>query len=219
MTKNELAAMIDHTVLKPAAGEKEILQLCKEAKEFCFASVCIHPAYISLAKEALADSSVELCTVIGFPLGANTVAVKAFEAKEAVQNGATEIDMVLNVSKVKSGDFDYIENEIREVVKASDGNHVKVIIETCYLTDEEKIKTCQRAEKAGAHFVKTSTGFGSGGATAEDVKLMRETVGDRLGVKASGGIRTLEDALKMVEAGASRLGVSAGIAILSEMME
>ncbi len=207
--------LIDHTQLKAFATEKDIAQLCAEAKQYDFMSVCVNPANIELAKKELEGSNVLVCTVIGFPLGANTIEVKAFETKDAVAKGAQEIDMVINIAKAKDGDFDYIQKEISEVVKAANGTLVKVIIETCYLTDEEKVKACEAAKAAGANFVKTSTGFGTGGSTPEDVKLMKDTVGDACEVKASGGVRNSEDLKKVVDAGATRIGTSSGIALVS----
>ncbi|MDK2794544.1 MAG: deoxyribose-phosphate aldolase, partial [Caldanaerobacter sp.] len=207
-----IAKMIDHTLLKPNATKEEIKKLCEEAGEYGFASVCINPCFVDLAYEMLKDTDVKVCTVVGFPLGANTIETKVFEAVEAVKKGATEIDMVLNISMLKSGEYDYVKKEISEVVKAvkSHGDIVvKVILETCYLSDEEKIKACEISKEAGADFVKTSTGFGPGGATVEDVKLMRKVVGENFGVKASGGIRSYVDAKAMIEAGANRIGASA----------
>ena len=176
----------------------------------------MNPTHVSLVAESLKNSEVKVCTVIGFPLGATTTETKQFEVKNALENGAKELDMVINIGVLKSAEFDRVLQDIKGVVEAAKGNTVKVIIETCYLTEEEKVKACQLAKEAGAHFVKTSTGFGSGGATLEDVKLMRKTVGDDMGVKAAGGIRTNEDALKMIQAGATRLGASAGINIIEE---
>ena len=205
---------IDHTLLKAFATQEEIKKLCEEAKKYDFKSVCVNPANIKFAKECLEGSDVLVCTVIGFPLGANTKEVKALETMDAINNGADEIDMVINVGKAKEGDFAYIENEIKMVVAASAGKTTKVIIETCYLTDEEKVNCCLAAKRANATFVKTSTGFGTGGATAEDIKLMRETVGPEMGVKASGGVRNLADLEVMVENGATRIGASSGVAIM-----
>lgn len=214
MENVNIASMIDHTLLKPEATEAQIIKLCEEAKEHSFASVCVNPAMVSLAAECLKGSSVKVCTVIGFPLGATTSKVKAFEAEDAINNGATEVDMVINIGKLKEGNNDYVEADIEAVVELSKGKALtKVIIETCLLTDEEKVTACTLAKKAGADFVKTSTGFSTGGATAADIKLMRETVGKEMGVKASGGVRTKEDALKMIENGATRIGASASIAI------
>ena len=208
---------IDHTLLKAFATQEEIKKLCEEAKKYDFKSVCVNPANIKFAKECLEGSDVLVCTVIGFPLGANTKEVKALETMDAINNGADEIDMVINVGKAKEGDFAYIENEIKMVVAASAGKTTKVIIETCYLTDEEKVNCCLAAKRANATFVKTSTGFGTGGATAEDIKLMRETVGPEMGVKASGGVRNLADLEVMVENGATRIGASSGVAIMENL--
>lgn len=207
---------IDHTLLKPEAKREDIIEICKEAKEYDFMSVCINPNWISLVKEQLEDSDVKVCTVIGFPLGANNKETKALEAKIAVEDGADEVDMVVNIGRLKSKDYDYVKKDIEGVVRASGDKLVKVIIETSLLTDEEKLKACKIAMEAGAHYVKTSTGFSDGGARVEDVKLMRDTVGDKLGVKASGGVRTYEDALKFIDAGASRLGASSGVNIIKE---
>ena len=217
MKKNALAKYIDHTLLKPDATEAQIEQLCAEAREYGFASVCVNSCYASLAARLLAGSDVAVCCVIGFPLGAATTAAKAFEAADAAQNGATEIDMVINVGAAKDGRWDDVEADIAGVAAAIEGKALlKVIIETCLLTDGEKIEACRAAVRAGADFVKTSTGFSKAGATAADVALMRKTVGPEIGVKAAGGIRTCADAMAMIEAGASRIGASAGIAILSE---
>lgn len=210
---------IDHTLLKAFATTQEIEKLCSEAKEYNFKSVCVNPAYVSKAKELLAGSDVLVCTVIGFPLGANTIEVKSFEAANAISNGADEIDMVINIGKAKEHDYEYIEKEIAAVVKASFKKTVKVIIETCYLTDEEKKEVCKAATLAKANFVKTSTGFGTGGANAHDVKLMRESVSSDMKVKASGGVRSLSDALAMIEAGAERIGASSGVQIMKELQE
>ena len=212
----ELNRYFDHTLLKPDATSAGIEKLCAEAKQYQFASVCVNPDFVSLAAKLLKDSGVAVCTVIGFPLGANVPEIKALEAKRAVLDGATEVDMVINVSKAKDGDFDYVEKEIR-LIKESIGNILlKVILETCLLTDEEIVKACIASKNAGADFVKTSTGFSKGGATVHAVKLMRETVGQDLGVKASGGIHTKEETLAMIEAGASRIGASASVAIMNE---
>lgn len=208
--------LIDHTVLKAFATSEDITKLCKEALEYDFASVCVNPANVSLASSLLKDSDVLVCTVIGFPLGANTIEIKQAETIDAVSNGAQEIDMVINVGKAKEHDYEYITNEIKAVVEAASGNLVKVILETCYLTSEEIAEVCKCASIAGAQFVKTSTGFGTGGAKVEDVKLMRESILDTMSVKASGGVRTLEDLEKMVAAGASRIGASSGAAIIKE---
>lgn len=210
----KLNKLIDHTLLKPEATKTQIEKLCSEAKEYDFKSVCVNPHYVKYAKELLKESDVLVCTVIGFPLGQNTTAIKVAETKDAIQNGADEIDMVINIGALKSKDEDYVLNEIKEIRNACKDKTLKVIFETCLLTDEEKITACKLSKEAGADFVKTSTGFSTHGATVEDVKLMRETVGEDMGVKASGGIRDRETALKMVEAGATRLGVSAGVEIV-----
>ncbi len=217
MKKNALAKYIDHTLLKPDATEAQIEQLCAEAREYGFASVCVNSCYASPAARLLAGSDVAVCCVVGFPLGAATTAAKAFEAADAAQNGATEIDMVINVGAAKDGRWNDVEADIAGVAAAIEGKALlKVIIETCLLTDAEKIEACRAAVRAGADFVKTSTGFSKAGATAADVALMRKTVGPEIGVKAAGGIRTCADAMAMIEAGASRIGASAGIAILAE---
>ena len=205
---------IDHTILKAVATKDDVKKICDEAIKYDFKSVCINPANVAYAKELLEDSDVLVCTVIGFPLGANTKEIKALETLDAIKNGADEIDMVINVGKAKEHDFAYIEEEIKLVVASAAGKTVKVIIETCYLTDEEKVECCLAAKRANATFVKTSTGFGTGGATKEDIALMRATVGEEMGVKASGGVRSLEDLEQMVEAGASRIGASSGVAIM-----
>lgn len=210
----ELNKYIDHTYLKAFGTESDIKKLCSEAREYNFMSVCVNPSFVKLAKKELEGTDVKVCTVIGFPLGQNTSEVKAFEAKEAIENGASEVDMVINISLLKDRKYEEFKEDIIKVREASRGYLLKVIIETCYLTDEEKKKACELAMLCGADFVKTSTGFGTGGATKEDVKLMRETVGDELGVKASGGVRTKEDALTMIENGATRIGTSNGIDIV-----
>ena len=214
--KKQLAKMIDHTLLKPYATQEDIVRLCDEAKKYDFAAVCIHPTYVNLASELLRGSGVKVDTVIGFPLGANTPRVKAYEAEVAIAEGAEELDMVINIGALKSGDFHLVRKDIVAVVKAAKkGNAtLKVIIEACYLTDEEKVRVCQIILESGCDFVKTSTGFGDYGAKVEDVKLLRKIVGNQMGVKAAGGIRTYADALKMINAGASRLGASSGIRIL-----
>ncbi|MED4205994.1 deoxyribose-phosphate aldolase [Neobacillus mesonae] len=214
MTQN-IAGMIDHTLLKADATKEQIVKLVKEAKEYSFASVCINPTWVKTAAELLADApEVKVCTVIGFPLGATTPETKAFETKNAIENGATEVDMVINIGALKDKQDDLVEDDIRSVVEAAKGKAlVKVIIETCLLTDEEKIRACELSVKAGADFVKTSTGFSTGGATVSDISLMRKTVGPEIGVKASGGVRSREDALAMIEAGATRIGASSGVAI------
>lgn len=213
MTQN-YAAMIDHTLLKADTTRPQIEKICEEAKKYVFASVCVNPTWVKYSAELLAGTEVKVCTVIGFPLGASTSAVKAFETKDAIANGAGEIDMVINIGALKNGEFDVVRDDIKAVVEAANGTLVKVIIETCLLTEEEKVKACQLSVEAGADFVKTSTGFSTGGATAEDIALMRKTVGPDLGVKASGGVRNLEDMKKMIENGATRIGASSGVAIM-----
>ncbi len=210
----KLNKYIDHTLLKADATKEQITKLCNEAKEYDFASVCVNTSYVPLCKELLKDSDVNVCCVVGFPLGAMDSKSKAFEAKTAVENGASEVDMVINIGKLKDKDYDYVTKDIEEVVNASKPAIVKVILETCLLTDEEKVEACKCSMKAKAAFVKTSTGFSTNGATVEDVALMRKTVGDTCKVKAAGGIRSYEDAMKMIEAGADRLGCSAGIKIM-----
>ncbi|WP_284037404.1 deoxyribose-phosphate aldolase [Neobacillus sp. 114] len=214
MSQN-IARMIDHTLLKPEATKEQIVKLAEEAKEYSFASVCVNPTWVKTAAEILKDTpDVKVCTVIGFPLGATTSETKAFETKNAIDNGADEVDMVINIGALKDQQDDLVESDIRNVVEAAKGQAlVKVIIETSLLTDEEKKRACELSVKAGADFVKTSTGFSTGGATVEDIRLMRETVGPDIGVKASGGVRSREDALAMVEAGATRIGASSGVAI------
>lgn len=211
-----LNKMIDHTLLKPEATKEMIENLCREAKEFDFKSVCVNPYWVSTAYDELRDSDVLVCTVVGFPLGATTKETKFFETDFAVQEGADEIDMVINVGALKFKQYDVVLEDIKSVVQAANGRTVKVIIETCLLTDEEKVKACELSKEAGANFVKTSTGFSTAGANVEDVELMKSIVGDALEVKASGGIRDLDTALKMIEAGATRLGVSAGVQIMKE---
>ena len=206
--------LIDHTLLKQDATPEQIMQLCYEAKEYDFMSVCVNPCYVPLASELLEGSDVKVCTVIGFPLGTNLTRTKIDEAVLAVSEGADEVDMVINVGMLKSGNDAYVENEIRLIKESINGKLLKVIIETCLLTDEEKVRACVAAKNAGADFVKTSTGFSTGGATVHDVALMRQTVGEEMGVKASGGVRTHEDLLAMVEAGASRIGTSNGTKII-----
>ena len=214
MNKKDLARMIDHTILKADATEMEVEKLCTEALEYNFASVCINTSMVEKAANMLKGSDVKVCTVIGFPLGATTTEVKAFETEDVIKKGATEVDMVINIGKLKEGNIEYVKKDIEAVVNAAKGKALtKVIIETCLLTDEEKVTACKLSKEAGADFVKTSTGFSTGGATASDIKLMRETVGPDLGVKASGGVRSLEDAMAMIENGATRIGASASIAI------
>ena len=205
---------IDHTILKATASSSDVQKLCEEAIEHEFYSVCVNGCYVADAKQLLQGTDVKVAAVVGFPLGAMTTAAKVFEAKEAVENGASEIDMVINVAKLKDGEFEYVENEIRQIKEAIGDNVLKVIIETCYLTDEEKVKACELSLVAKANFVKTSTGFGTGGATYEDVKLMKSVVGDNAKVKASGGVRDKETAQKYVDLGAERLGTSSGIDIV-----
>ncbi|WP_377888431.1 deoxyribose-phosphate aldolase [Alkalihalobacillus sp. R86527] len=211
----KLANMIDHTALKPDTTRAQVEKLCEEAREFNFASVCVNPTWITLAADMLKGAEAKVCTVIGFPLGATTTETKSFETKDAIEKGATEVDMVINIAELKAGNDDYIVEDIKAVVEAAKGKAlVKVIIETCLLTDEEKKRACELAVKAGTDYVKTSTGFSTGGATAEDIKLMRETVGPEIGVKASGGVRDLEGAQAMIDAGATRIGASAGVKIV-----
>ena len=217
LTREQLASYIDHTLLKPDASLPQIKKICEEAKTYHFASVCVNSYWIPTVAAELAGTDIAPCSVIGFPLGAGLSSSKAAEAKDAIAAGAKEIDMVINVGAIKSGDWDGVKKDIEAVNAVKGGAKLKVIIETCLLTDEEKVKACQASMEAGADFVKTSTGFSTGGATAHDVALMRQTVGDGLSVKASGGIRTLEDALTMIEAGASRLGASAGVKIIEAL--
>ncbi|MCA6214845.1 deoxyribose-phosphate aldolase [Thermococcus bergensis] len=214
----DIAKYIDHTNLKPYATKEDIIKLCEEAKKYGFYAVCVNPYRVKLAKEQLEGTGIKVASVIGFPLGATPTEVKVFEAKKALEDGADELDMVINIGALKDKDYEYVKNDIAEVVKVAHekGAVVKVIIETCYLTDEEKEIACKLAMEAGADFVKTSTGFGTGGATVEDVRLMRRIVGDKLGVKAAGGIRTYEQALAMIEAGANRIGTSSGVKIVEE---
>ncbi|MFS1514326.1 deoxyribose-phosphate aldolase [Chengkuizengella sp. SCS-71B] len=211
----KLAKMIDHTALHPTTTKSQIEKLCHEAKEYQFASVCVNPTWVETASQLLKDTGVDICTVIGFPLGANTPKTKAFETTNAIDNGATEVDMVINIGALKDKNDSLVEEDIRAVVEAAKGKALtKVIIETCLLTDEEKERACQLSVKAGADFVKTSTGFSTGGATVEDISLMRKTVGPDVGVKASGGVRSLQDAEAMINAGATRIGASSGVAIV-----
>ena len=210
----EYNKLIDHTLLKQDATPEQIVQLCDEARRYNFMSVCVNPVYVPLAHRCLKDSDVKVCTVIGFPLGMNLTKTKIQEAQLAIKEGAQEIDMVINVGMLKAGHDDYVEEEIRELKSVAGKLVLKVIIETCLLTDEEKVRACECAKRAGADFVKTSTGFSTGGATPHDVALMRKTVGPEMGVKASGGVRTHEDLLAMVEAGANRIGTSNGTKII-----
>ncbi|HZG60565.1 MAG TPA: deoxyribose-phosphate aldolase [Anoxybacillus sp.] len=214
MTTN-IAKMIDHTLLKADTTKEQIVKLCEEAKQYNFASVCVNPTWVATAAELLKGTDVKVCTVIGFPLGANTPETKAFETKDAIEKGATEVDTVINIGALKDGNDELVERDIRAVVEAAKGKAlVKVIIETCLLTEEEKVRACELAVKAGADYVKTSTGFSTGGATVEDVALMRKTVGPEIGVKASGGVRDLQGAEAMIQAGATRIGTSSGVAII-----
>ena len=215
ITRKELAGMMDHTLLKAFSTPADIEKVCKEAMEIGAASVCVNPVNVKQAAALLKGSGVKTCTVIGFPLGANTPETKAFETKDAIANGAEEVDMVINIGAAKAGDFETVYQDIKAVVDAANGTIVKVIIETCYLTDDEKANACKAAAKAGANFVKTSTGFGTGGATAHDVALMKASIPANMKVKASGGMRKWEDVVPNLEAGADRLGVSASIAILA----
>lgn len=215
MKKAEIAKMIDHTLLKAFATPDQVRQICKEAIEIGAASVCVNPVNVPLVKECLAGSSVKVCTVIGFPLGANTPAVKAFETRDATANGAQEVDMVINIGAAKAGSFERVYEDIKAVVEAANGVLTKVILEICYLTDEEIVACCKAAERAGADFVKTSTGYGPSGANARVVALMKEAVGRTMKIKASGGMRKYEDVIPNIEAGADRLGISASIAVLA----
>lgn len=217
MTQN-YASMIDHTLLKAETTKEQIEKLCEEAKKYEFASVCVNPTWVKDSAQLLNGSNVKVCTVIGFPLGASTKEVKAFETKNAIENGAQEIDMVINIGALKDKSYDIVRDDIKAVVDAANGTLVKVIIETSLLTDEEKVKACELSVEVGADFVKTSTGFSTGGATPEDVALMRKTVGPEIGVKASGGVRSLEDMNKMIEAGATRIGASSGVAIMNGLI-
>lgn len=207
---------IDHTLLKQNATKDQILQLCAEAKQYQFASVCVNPSWVTTCRDALKGTSVKVCVVIGFPLGATTTETKAFETHQALFNGAEEFDMVINVGKLKDKDDDYVEDDIAAVVNAAGNHTVKVIIETCLLSDEEKVKACELSVKAKAHFVKTSTGFSTAGATIADVKLMKKTVDGQAKVKAAGGVRTMEDVKAMIEAGADRIGTSGGVALMTQ---
>lgn len=214
--EQNLAKMIDHTQLKPDTQKDKITQICKEAKEQNFASVCVNPHWVSYCAELLEGTDVKVCTVIGFPLGATTKETKAFETKQAIEKGATEVDMVINIGELKSGNKQFVQQDIEAVVREAEGKAiVKVIIETSLLTEDEKVAACELAKAAGADFVKTSTGFSGGGATVEDISLMRKTVGPEMGVKASGGVRDYEGAKAMIEAGATRIGASSGIAIVN----
>lgn len=210
----KLSKYIDHTLLQADATKAEIVKLCEEAKEYDFMSVCVNPGWIDVAKKALEGSDVKVCVVIGFPLGAMTTEAKVFEAEDAIHKGADEVDMVINIGKLKDGEDDYVRDEIA-AIKNAVGDHVlKVIIETCLLSDEEKVRACLAAKAAGADFVKTSTGFSTSGATVEDVALMKKTVGEGVSVKAAGGVRTKDDMLAMIEAGADRIGTSRGVSLM-----
>lgn len=210
-----LAKYIDHTILKSDVTSTQVIQLCKEAKENNFYAVCVNSSYVALCAQELKSSSVKIASVIGFPLGVCDTASKAFETAQAVKNGATEIDMVIHVGALKEKKYDYVQNDIAEVVKAAAGNKVKVILETALLTDDEKKIACELSLKAKAHFVKTCTGFGGGGATVADIKLMKSVVGSQMEIKASGGIKTPEFAVELIEAGAHRLGTSSGVALIA----
>ncbi|MEG1254559.1 deoxyribose-phosphate aldolase [Clostridium sp.] len=215
-----IGSMIDHTILKAAATKAEVIKICEEAKEYKFKSVCVNSCYTELVAKKLKDSGVLVCTVVGFPLGAMDTKSKAFETARAIELGSNEIDMVINVGALKDKDYDFVKNDIKEVVDTAKGKAiVKVILETCLLTEEEKIKACELSQQAGADFVKTSTGFSTGGATTEDLALMRKVVGPNMGVKASGGVRTSEDAIKAINAGANRIGASASIAIVENITD
>ena len=215
-TEIKINEYVDHTILKPEADTASVKQLCSEAKEYRFASVCVNPAYVGFVASELKDSGVKTCSVIGFPLGATPSVVKAFETERVISFGAEEVDMVINIGAAKNGNWDLVESDIAAVVSASGGRAlVKVIIETCLLTDYEKVRACECAKAAGADFVKTSTGFSTGGATEADIRLMRQTVGEKMGVKASGGVRSYEDAMTMINAGATRLGTSSGVKIMN----
>ena len=219
ITKQQLAEMIDHSLLRPNATLNELKKLCEESIQYGFKAVCVNPVHVEEAVRILKGSKVLISSVVGFPFGTHAPEIKAFETEKVIRLGAREIDMVIRVGALKEGRDKEVIGDIRAVVQAAKGCQVKVILETCYLTGEEKIRACKLCVEAGASFVKTSTGFASGGATVEDVRLMRETVGKEFGVKAAGGIRTLEDVLKMIEAGASRLGTSSSVAIIEKLMD
>ena len=216
----DIARFIDHTLLKPDATEEMIENLCNEAKKYNFYAVCINPYYVKLAKNILRNSNVKIATVIGFPLGANTSKIKALEAEESIKDGADELDMVINIAALKNKDYDKVKEDIEEVVKKAKGNAlVKVIIETCLLTEDEKVRACNLSLEAGANFVKTSTGFNGKGATVEDIRLIKSVVGDKMKIKASGGIRDYETAIKMIEAGANRIGASSSVKIVQDSIK
>lgn len=208
---------IDHTILKADATDDDVLKLCNEARDYDFASVCVNPGYVKMCADQLKGTGVDVCTVVGFPLGATSKESKVFETMQAIKDGATEIDMVINISRLKACDYSYVYEEIKAIKEVCQNLVLKVIIETCLLTDEEKIKACELSKKANADFVKTSTGFSTGGATVEDVKLMRKTVGSNMRVKASGGVKDKEGFLAMIKAGADRVGASSGIKIMTEL--
>ncbi|RLC63897.1 MAG: deoxyribose-phosphate aldolase [Chloroflexota bacterium] len=218
LKKDEIARFIDHTLLKPEATPAQIERLCDEARRYGFAAVCVNPVYVRLAAERLQGAEVAVCSVVGFPLGATTTAAKVYEARQALADGASELDMVIHVGALKAGDYERVQEDIAAVADVchKGGALLKIIIETALLDDAEKVTACRLAQAAGADFVKTSTGFAGGGATAEDVRLMRQTVGPRMGVKAAGGIRSYADALAMIEAGANRIGASAGVRIVEQ---
>ncbi|SCL84729.1 Deoxyribose-phosphate aldolase 1 [Sporanaerobacter sp. PP17-6a] len=216
----DIARFIDHTLLKPDATEEMIENLCNEAKKYNFYAVCINPYYVKLAKNILRNSNVKIATVIGFPLGANTGKIKALEAEESIKDGADELDMVISIAALKNKDYDKVKEDIEEVVKKAKGNAlVKVIIETCLLTEDEKVRACNLSLEAGANFVKTSTGFNGKGATVEDIRLIKSVVGDKMKIKASGGIRDYETAIKMIEAGANRIGASSSVKIVQDSIK
>ncbi len=216
MNNSELASLIDHTLLKPDAKIENIVNVCDEAKKYQFASVCVNPYWVKVVSDCLKESDVKVCTVIGFPLGNNVTSIKVLETRQALEDGAEEIDMVINLGAVKSSNWTYVENDIKAVVNEAKRHNalVKVILENCLLTDDEKKRSCEIVVKAEADFVKTSTGFSTGGATVEDVKLMRKIVGENFGVKASGGVRDRDTAIKMIEAGANRIGASSSLKII-----
>ncbi|MDI6855321.1 MAG: deoxyribose-phosphate aldolase [Candidatus Thermoplasmatota archaeon] len=219
LTKKQLARMIDHTNLKPFATSEDIKKLCSEAKKYDFATVCVNPYWVSLVSELLLGTDIKVCTVVGFPLGANTLEVKLFEAKDACRNGSQEIDVVMNIGALKDKNYELVKREIFKIAEEVGKVPVKVIIECCYLSEEEKVKACELAKEAGARFVKTSTGFGVSGANVEDVALIRRVVGENFGIKAAGGIKTAEQALKLIEAGATRIGASASVEIIEGLKE
>ena len=221
ISKEELAGLIDHTILKPQTSEIEVAKICQEAINYGFWSVCVNPSYVSFASRSIRNKPIRVCSVVGFPFGSNTVEVKVHEATKAIQDGANEIDMVINLGALKSGNNELVRHEIESVVEAGKCQKdtiIKVIIETGLLSEKEKIRVCELVKNSGADFVKTSTGFNSSGATTSDVELLRNVVGSDFGVKASGGIRSYDDAIKMIEAGANRIGTSSGVAIINEII-